>query len=131
MTNHNYYRFFYGFEFILAVGFLGYLALFASAADQTWTGQISDSMCGDNHAQMIADKYKDLRTSSGAPGHDCTLACVKSGASYVFVADGRIYKIANQNLAALTENAGNTVQLTGDMQGDMIVVSNIAPAAAK
>ena len=76
--------------------------------------------------QMIAGRYKDLRTSSGAPARECTLACVKNGGKYVFVMKGKVYKIANQNLAALPLNAGNSsVQLTGDIQGDTITVSEI------
>jgi hypothetical protein len=111
---------------------LGGFAWSASAADQTWTGLISDSKCGDSHAQMIAGRYKDLRTSSGAPARECTLACVKGGGKYVFVVNGKVYNIANQNLAALQAHAGNTaVQLTGDLQGDTITVSNVAVPATK
>ena len=110
---------------------LSLLGVCASAADQTWTGQISDSMCGDSHAQMITAKNKNLRTSSGAPDHDCTLACVKESGKYVFVMNGKVYKIANQKLAALQTHAGETVQLTGNLQGDTIKVSKIAPPPAK
>ena len=116
------------FVYLLCISLLGSLA---SAADQTWTGQISDSKCGDNHAQMITTRNKELRTSSGAPDRDCTLACVKESGKYVFVLKGKVYKIANQNLAALQTHAGETVQLTGNVQGDVITVSKIAPPAAK
>ena len=34
-------------------------------------------------------------------------------AKYVFVTDGKVYKIANQELALLQVYAGHTVQLTG------------------
>jgi hypothetical protein len=80
---------------------------------------------------MIAEKYPNLQTSSGAPKHDCTLACVKDGGQYVFVMNGKVYKIANQTLAALPRYAGNTVELTGNMQGDTITVSKIAPSTEK
>jgi len=103
----------------------------ALAADQTWEGQISDSLCGSSHDQMIAIKYPDLQTSSGAPGHECTLACVKGGSQYVFVMKRKIYEIANQNLDALRAYAGNTVQLTGKKPGDKITVSKIASSAEK
>ena len=102
------------------------LGAYASAADQTWTGQISDSMCGANHTQMIATKNKELRTSSGAPERDCTLACIKDSGKYIFVVTGKAYKIANQNLAAIATHAGETVRLTGDLQGNSITVSKIA-----
>ena len=116
----------YIFRMLWCMSLLGGIASSASAADQTWTGLISDSMCGDSHDKMITGRYKDLRTSSGAPARECTLACVKNGGKYVFVMKGKVYKIANQNLAALPLNAGNSsVQLTGDIQGDTITVSEI------
>lgn len=110
---------------------LSLLGASAYAADQEWTGQISDSMCGANHTQMIATKNKELRTSSGALEHDCTLACVKDGGKYVFVVKGKVYKIANQNLAAISAQAGQTVRVTGDLQGDTITVSTIAVSKSK
>jgi len=102
----------------------------APAAEQTWTGQISDSMCGDSHAQMITVRNKDLRTSSEAPDRDCTLACIKDGAKYVFVVEGKVYKIANQQIASIQAHAGQTVRITGNLRGDSIKVSNVAPSAA-
>lgn|GEM_PF-3303586 len=78
---------------ICRVGLLVGLACLALAADQMWTGQVSDSVCGANHEKMIA----------GHPGmseRDCVLACV--------------YNIANQGLALLETHAGHTVRLTGE-----------------
>ena len=119
------------------LGTLWYLSLLwglapsAAAADQTWTGQISDSMCGESHAQMIAEKYKDFQTSSGEPSGDCTLACIKNGGKYVLVIRGKAYLIVNQKFSALQLHAGHTVRLTGRLQGDTIRVSKIAAAASK
>ena len=42
------------FTSLCCIGLLLSLTSFVSAADQTWTGKISDSMCGDDHAKMIA-----------------------------------------------------------------------------
>ena len=106
------------------LGLLMGLASFASAADQTWTGQISDSMCGTSHAKMTS-------AHAGMTDRDCALACVKGGGKYVFVNDGKVYKIANQDLALLQVHAGHTVQLTGDMKGDTITVSNITMGGKK
>ena len=101
------------------------LATLASAADQTWVGQISDSMCGASHAGMTA----------GHPGmtdRDCALACVKAGGKFVFVSDGKVYKIANQDSPLLQMHAGHAgVTLTGDMKGDTITVSKVAMPAKK
>jgi hypothetical protein len=99
-------------------GLLVGLAASALAATTT-TGVISDSMCGASHAKI----------TSGHPGltdRACAQACVKAGAKYVFVADGKVYNIANQNFADLERNAGESVRLTGDVTGDMITVSKVA-----
>src|SRR6266498_2291032 len=100
------------------------LILFASstafAAQQTWTGKISDSMCGASHTAAEHGKKMTDRA--------CTQACVKAGAKYVFVADGKVYNIANQNAKGLAARAGQTVSLTGEMSGDTITVSKIGGA---
>jgi hypothetical protein len=98
---------------------LGFTTL-ASAADKTWTGKISDSMCGASHAAMISQHAGAKMTD-----RDCTQACIKAGGKYVFVTDGKVYNIANQDDADLATHAGHTVQLTGDMSGDTITVSKI------
>jgi hypothetical protein len=43
----------------------------------------------------------------------------------VFVTGDKVYKIANQDLAALKVHAGHEVNLTGEMKGDSITVSKI------
>jgi hypothetical protein len=102
------------------------LTSLASAADKTWTGQISDSMCGASHAKMIAGHAGAKMTNT-----DCTLACVKAGAKYVFVSGGKVYAISNQDDADLMKHAGHTVRLTGEMNGTTITVSKIAMPPAK
>ena len=109
---------------LCCLGLLVGLASFASAASKTWTGQISDSLCGASHAKMTS-------AHAGMTDRDCALACVKRGAKYVFVSDGKVYNIANQELAVLQTHAGHTVQLTGDMKGDIITVSNITMGGTK
>lgn len=88
------------------------------AADHTWTGKISDSMCGARHQAAVhgAQKISDRQ---------CTLGCVKNGAQYVFVHKGKVYRIENQNYAALRDHAGETVRVTGDVNGNSIRVSSL------
>ena len=109
---------------LCCLGLLAGLASFASAADKTWTGQISDSMCGTSHMKMTS-------AHPGMTDRECALACVKGGGKYVFVSDGKVYKIANQESALLQMHAGHTVQLTGDMNGDTVTVANITMGAKK
>src|SRR5712664_233376 len=80
----------------------------ASDADHTWTGKISDSICGASHAKMSHDGKK-------VNDRDCTLACVKGSSKYVFVSKGKVYELTNQDFAGLPDHAGHTVKLTGDI----------------
>ena len=109
---------------LFCAGLLVGFAPFASAATMTMKGMISDSMCGASHAKMIA----------GHPGmtdSQCTLGCVKGGAKYVFVSKGKVYQIANQDMADLMKGAGESVSLTGDVNGDTITVSKVMMAKEK
>ena len=94
------------------------------AAEQRWTGKISDSKCWVMHKSMIEhDKKLTDRT--------CTEACVKDGAKYVFASRGKVYQIKDQTDPELATHAGHTVRLTGEMKGDTITVSRITMPAAK
>jgi len=90
------------------------------AEEKTWSGKISDSMCGRSHKSAIEHAGKKLSDT------DCVNACVEKGAKYVFVAGGKVYNIENQDLPDLKEHAGHSVKLTGEMTGDTIKVSKIA-----
>jgi hypothetical protein len=94
-------------------------AAVAFAAEQTWTGKISDSKCGHSHKDMRGTLGKETSKA------ECVAACVKAGAQYVFVSKGKTYKISNQTFAGFPENAGHGVKLTGEMTGDTIKVSKI------
>jgi len=86
----------------------------AFAAEQTWTGAISDKMCGTDHKKM-GGKMSD---------RDCTMACAKGGSPYALVVDARVYQLTNHD-AELRTHAGHTVNLTGELNGDTIRVSKI------
>jgi len=108
----------------ILAGMLG--ALSVCAADQTWTGTISDSMCGAKHD--TGDKHAGKKMSD----RDCTLACVKDhGAKYVFVSADKVYTVDNQGFSGLEQHAGHTVELTGAMNGDTITVSKIEMPGGK
>jgi hypothetical protein len=101
---------------------LAALVLTASAAAaETWTGRISDSNCGASH---------DTATEHGKKMTDaaCTAACVKGGAQYVLVKDGKVYKIANQDAPGLARHAGHDVTVTGSLSGDTITVTKVDAA---
>lgn len=97
-----------------------FTAVSICAAEQTWTGKISDSMCGAKHNTTAEHGAKQMSD------RDCTLACIKEhNAKYVFVDGSKVYNIDNQDLPALQQHAGHTVKLTGERKGDSITVSKI------
>ena len=90
------------------------------AAEQTWNGQISDSLCGAKHeSESIGE------CNGKISDQECTVACVKGGSKYVLVSNGKKYQIANQTYADLAKFAGRTVKLTGEIKDDSITVSKI------
>jgi hypothetical protein len=91
------------------------------AADQTWTGQLSDDMCGAQH--MAGEHGKKMSA------RDCTIACVKDGSKYVFVTGGKVFRITNQDFKTLATYAGEPVKLTGQLKDEAITVSKIERAA--
>lgn len=89
----------------------------ALAGDGTWTGYIADSKCG---AQAANDGARE-----------CTIKCVKAGATYVFVNDGdkKIFAVDDQSKVA--EHAGHHVTVKGSVDGDTLKVASIEMAAKK
>jgi hypothetical protein len=88
------------------------------AAEQTWSGQISDSACGAKHEEAAEGQGK-------MPDRECTEACVRGGSKYVLVVDGKVMQIANQDNKDLATHAGHTVKITGELKGSAITVSKI------
>jgi hypothetical protein len=106
--------------------FLIFLACAASAEDQTWTGRISDSMCGAKHGATIHQQEGSNKKTSD---EECVKKCVDAGAKYVFVTQGKIFSIDNQDFVDLKASAGRDVKLTGELTGDTIKVSRIEAIA--
>ncbi len=101
---------------IAATLFAGTLAL---AADNSWTGWISDSQCG----------VKGANDKAGTA--ECTVKCVKEhGAKYVFVndADKKVYVVDAQDKVA--PHAGHHVTVKGTVEGDTLKLASIEMAAA-
>jgi len=93
-------------------------AVLAFAADkpQTFTGKVSDAMCGAHH--MMA----------GASDADCTRACVKQGSKYALVVGDDVYTLDGGDASALDKLAGQNAIVHGTLKGKTITVASIAPA---
>ena len=88
------------------------------AAEQTWTGQISDSACGAKHEEAVENE-------GVMADRECTVACVRGGSKYVLVVDGKVLQITNQDNKDLATHAGHKVKMTGELKGSSITVSRI------
>lgn len=82
----------------------------------TWSGTISDANCGAKHADA-SDKSMS-----------CVKTCVGKGAEAVFVVDGKVLKIANQD--TVKAHLGHKVEVTGELSGDTVTVSKVTMPAA-
>jgi hypothetical protein len=95
------------------------------AAQQTWTGVVSDSLCSASHARMAQSVFPPLDDPA------CVLACVDGGGKFVFMDGEKPLQIANQDFADLKKLSGVRVTVTGALKGDTITVSKIEAAPAK
>ena len=89
-----------------------------AAAGKTYTGTVSDSMCGAKHAM---------------PGDDasCTRGCVSKGSKYALVVGDKVYTLETSDkaaLATLDKQAGAKATVTGTEKDNVITVSSVAAA---
>jgi uncharacterized protein DUF5818 len=103
-----------GLTLALATG-LSFSAQKTKGKEQTFTGNISDSMCGLKHMMPGRDKA-------------CTEACVKEGSKYVLAdsAHQKVYQLSDQTKPK--DFAGQKVKVTGSLKGDTISVDSIEAA---
>jgi hypothetical protein len=88
------------------------------AKASTFTGTVSDSMCGAKHAM---------------PGDDagCTRACVSKGSKYALVVGDKVYTLDTSDkkaLDTLDKQAGAKVTVTGTEKDNTITVSSVKAA---
>jgi hypothetical protein len=89
-----------------------------AAGTQTFTGKVSDTMCGAKHKE-------------GVPPADCVRACVKHGAKYALVVGDKVYTLDTSNktnLDELNKLAWEEAKVTGTANGDVISVKSVTAA---
>jgi hypothetical protein len=90
-------------------------AVMPIAAQQTFTGRLSDSMCGASHP-----------ATGELTDRQCLLACIKALKKYVLVdQNNQVLPIANQDAMGLPLYAGRPVTLTGELKGDAVFVTKV------
>ena len=94
--------------------------LAAAAGTQTYTGVITDTMCGPDHSAM------GLK-----PDSKCVIACVKYGAKYALWDGKNIYVLSDQK--GPEQFAGQKVRVTGtyDAAAKVLKVESMVAAPAK
>ena len=95
----------------------GLLICAGLAAAETFTGTITDTMCGAKHTMM-----------AGKPDDECVQACVKGNSSYALYDGSKVLKLSDQKTPA--KFAAKKVKVTGtlDPKTDTIKVSSIEAA---
>ena len=85
----------------------------AFAAGKTYTGTVSDAMCGAKHMGAAAE---------------CTRGCVSKGSKYALVVGDKVYTLETSDkaaLATLDKQAGAKVTVTGTEKDNTITVSSV------
>jgi hypothetical protein len=91
----------------------------AEGNTQTFTGKVSDAMCGAKHME------------AGIAPADCVRACVQKGAKYALVVGDKVYALDTSDKAALDELnklAWEQAKVTGTSNGDTISVKSVTAA---
>ena len=97
------------------------LALTLAARAETFTGFVTDSMCGATHTQMNL-----------GPDSDCVRACVKDHKSkYALMVGTKIYKLSDQQTPATYAGKKVTVDGTLYEKTGIIKVDTIQVAKGK
>ncbi len=92
-------------------------AMMAAAASQTYTGVITDTMCGKNHSAMGVK-----------PDSKCVKECVKAGSKYALYDGKDVYVLSDQKTPE--QYAGQKVKVNGTLnqQTKTLKVDSISAA---
>ena len=107
-----------GFGLLSLLLVIGIAVSAFAAGGKTFTGTVSDSMCGAKHAM---------------PGDDaaCTRACVSKGSKYALVVGDKVYTLETSDkaaLATLDKQAGAKATVSGTEKDNTITVSSVKAA---
>lgn len=104
-------------SFLSLIGLIAFsaAALSAQSATQSFSGTVSDSMCGAHHMMKNATPAQ------------CTRECVKQGSDYALVVGSKVYTLKGDKIL-LDKFAGQKVTLSGSLSGDTIMVKSMAAA---
>ena len=98
----------------------GLLLAASPAFAATYTGTVSDTMCG-----KTTQKWEQARVDA-----HCVRECVKAGAAYALVTADKVYALKGNKdqMTILDKNAGAKVIIDGDTSGNTITIKTIKAA---
>jgi len=104
-------------SFLSLIGLIAFsaAALFAQSATQSFSGTVSDSMCGAHHMMKNATPAQ------------CTRECVKQGSDYALVVGSKVYTLKGDK-TQLDKFAGEKVTVNGNVSGNTITVKSVMAA---
>jgi hypothetical protein len=91
----------------------------AAGSTQTFTGRVSDAMCGSKHME------------GGIAPAACVRACVQKGTKYALVVGDKVYALDTSDQAALdnlSKLAWAEAKVTGTANGETISVKSVTAA---
>jgi hypothetical protein len=91
----------------------------SAGSPATFTGKVSDAMCGAKH------------TEGGLAPAACVRACVQKGGKYALVVDEKVYTLDTPDqstLDKLDRLAWEQATVTGTANGNTISVDSVTPA---
>jgi hypothetical protein len=100
---------------VLSTG-LAIVPKLVAAGTQTFTGKVSDAMCGPKHSE------------AGITPAACVRVCVQKGANYALVVGDKVYTLDTKDQAALdtlSKLAWEDAKVTGTANGDIISVKSV------
>lgn len=103
---------------LVLVSGLAVVPAFGAGKAQTFSGQVSDAMCGAKHEM------------EGSPA-DCTRACVQHGSKYALVVGDKVYTLEGTDKKVqeeLDKLAGTKASVTGTADGNTIQVASVTPS---
>jgi len=97
---------------------LAVVPIMAAGTTQTFTGKVSDAMCGAKHTEGLAPAA-------------CVRACVQKGAKYALVVGDKVYTLDTSDQATLdtlNKLAWEQAKVTGTADGTTIAVASVVAA---
>lgn len=108
---------------LIAVGIALGVGFWNRPLEASVVGVIGDSFCRIDHQRAMLQGSNDHQADLA-----CAHKCIREGAQYILISDGRVYKIRNQSLPELWTFAADRVRVEGKVRGEFITISSIGPA---